>query len=125
MRFVERTKFERLGVFEYSREKGTYSYSLKPQVGKRVMHQRYKTLMTLQNRLSKEVNNSLIGEILPCIVEAITDEDVVVMRSQYDAPEIDGLVYAKVKGDCCPGDIYNVRITKVDDYDLYGEIEED
>ena len=123
--FVKRAKFERLGVFEYSREKGTYSYSLKPQIGKRVMHQRFKVLMGLQKELSREINNSLIGEILPCIVEAVTDDNVVVMRSQYDAPEIDGLVYANSDKNCCPGDIYNVKITKADDYDLFGEIEED
>lgn len=122
--FVKRTKFDKLGVFEYCREKGTYSYSLKPQVLKRVMHNRYKLIMELQNKISLEKNMSRIGEVLPCIVEAITDEGVVVMRSQYDAPDIDGLVYANTTFECCPGDILMVKITKVDDYDLFGEIVE-
>ncbi len=120
--FVKRTKFERLGVFEYCREKGTYSYSLKPQVPKSVMKRRYKAIMQTQKELSLENNVSRIGDVLPCIVEAITDDGVVVMRSAYDAPEIDGVVYANTTFECCPGDIELVKITNADEYDLFGQI---
>lgn len=122
--FVERTKFERLGVFEYCREKGTYSYSLKPQISSKVKKYRYNKIMQAQKNISLEVNMSHIGDIMPCIVEAITDDNVVVMRSQYDAPDIDGLVYANTTFECCPGDIVLVKILKTDDYDLFGEIVE-
>jgi len=122
--FVKRTKFDRLGVFEYCREKGTYSYSLKNQVPKKVKHERFKAIMQTQKNISLDKNMSRIGDVLPCIVEAITDEGVLIMRSPYDAPEIDGLVYANTTFECCPGDIEMVRITKADEYDLFGEIVE-
>lgn len=122
--FVKRTDFDRLGVFEYCREKGTYSYSLKPQISKKVKHTRFKTIMQTQKEISLKRNMSRIGDVLPCIVEAITDDGVLVMRSPYDAPEIDGLVYANTTFECCPGDIEMVKITKADEYDLFGEIVE-
>lgn len=122
--FVKRAKFDRLGVFEYCREKGTYSYSLKNQVSKKIKHQRFKVIMQAQKEISLKKNMSHIGDIMPCIVEAITDEGVLIMRSPYDAPEIDGLVYANTTFECCPGDIEMVKITKADEYDLFGEIVE-
>lgn len=123
--FVKRTMFDKLGVFEYCREKGTYSYSLKGQVPKRIKHQRFKRIMETQNRISLEKNMSRIGDTIPCIVEAITDDGVLVMRSMYDAPEIDGLVYANTTDVCCPGDIMMVKINKADAYDLFGELAEE
>ena len=120
--FVKRARFERLGVFEYCREKGTYSYSLKPQIVKKVKNKRFKTIMQTQKEISLEKNMSRIGDVLPCIIEAITDEGVLVMRSQYDAPEIDGLVYANTTSECCPGDIVMVKIEKADEYDLFGQV---
>ncbi|MCM1009978.1 MAG: 30S ribosomal protein S12 methylthiotransferase RimO [Fusobacterium sp.] len=120
--FVKRAKFERLGVFEYCREKGTYSYSLKPQIAKKVKHERFKKIMQTQKEISLEKNMSRIGDVMPCIIEAITDDNVLVMRSEYDAPEIDGLVYANSESDFCPGDIVMVKITKTDEYDLFGEV---
>ena len=122
--FVKRAKFDRLGVFEYCREKGTYSYSLKPQIAKKVKHQRFKTIMQTQKDISLQRNMSRIGDVYPCIVEAITDDGVLIMRSPYDAPEIDGLVYANTASVCCPGDIEMVKITNADEYDLFGEIVE-
>ena len=59
---------------------------------------------------------------MPCIVEGFTDEGVVIMRSQHDAPEIDGLVYAKADRNVVPGDIENVLIDGADEYDLFGKI---
>lgn len=53
--------------------------------------------MTLQKKISKAVNESYIGKIIPCIVEGYTDDGVVIMRSEHDAPEIDGMVYATLK----------------------------
>lgn len=120
--FVKRARFERLGVFEYCREKGTYSNSLKPQIVKKVKNKRFKTIMQTQKEISLEKNMSRIGDVLPCIIEAITDEGVLVMRSQYDAPEIDGLVYANTTSECCPGDIVMVKIEKADEYDLFGQV---
>ena len=121
--FVKRARFDKMGVFEYSREKNTTSYSMQHQVSKKLKHKRYKELMALQQQISYEINQGYIGKTLPCIVEGITDEGVVIMRSQHDAPEIDGLVYAKSDRPVVPGDIENVLIDNADEYDLFGSIQ--
>lgn len=120
--FVKKARFDRMGVFEYSREKNTTSYSMENQVPKKLKHKRYKELMSLQQQISYEINQEYIGKTLQCIVEGITDDGVVIMRSQHDAPEIDGLVYAKCERPVVPGDIENVLIDNADEYDLFGII---
>lgn len=120
--FVKDMKFNKMGVFEYSREKGTPSYSMKPLVPKKVMHERYKKLMELQQGISKEVNESFIGKTMPCIIENYTDDGYVVARTQNDAPEVDGVVYIKTDEQLVPGDIENIKIVSCDEYDLIGEV---
>lgn len=120
--FIKDMRFDKLGVFEYSREKNTVSYSMEHQVPKKVKHKRFQKLMALQQQISFEINQTYIGKLLPCIVEGFTDEGVVIMRSQHDAPEIDGLVYAKSDRNVVPGDIENVLIDGADEYDLFGKI---
>ena len=118
--FIQDVKFDRVGVFEYSREKGTPSYDMKPRVTKKVAHQRYKELMKIQQNISLERNKSFIGKTIPCIIEAISDSGDVVARSEYDAPEIDGIVSFKTDEPLIPGDIINVTITDATEYDLIG-----
>ena len=120
--FVKRTRFDRMGVFEYSREKNTASYSMDNQVPANITHQRFKMLMELQQQISYEVNQTYIGKTIPAIVESFTDDGVIIMRSEHDAPEIDGLVYATSNKPVVPGDIENVLIDKADEYDLFGKI---
>lgn len=120
--FVKNVKFDRMGVFEYSREKGTYSYSLKPAIPARIKKDRREKLMELQQKISLENNEKYIDRTIKCIVEGYTDDGLVILRSEHDAPEIDGLVYADTQNQVVPGDIENVKITKVDEYDLYGKI---
>ena len=117
--FVKRMRFDKMGVFEYSREKNTSSYSM-PQVPAHVKKQRRKRLMELQQKISTEINRSYVGKTLPCIVEGFTDDGMVILRSEHDAPEIDGLVYATSKTHVVPGDIEHVLIENADEYDLYG-----
>lgn len=120
--FVKDMKFNKMGVFEYSREKGTPSYDMKPQVPKKIMHERYKKLMELQQGISKRVNESFIGTIMPCIIENYTDDGYVVARTQNDAPEVDGVVYIKTDEKLVPGDIEDIKIVSCDEYDLIGEV---
>lgn len=120
--FVREMKFDRLGVFIYSREKGTPSYSMKPQVPKRIAKKRWKKLMEIQQEISRERNEKLIGKLLPCIIECYSDEGEVIARTQYDAPEIDGIVNIKTDKYLVPGDIELVRITDATEYDLIGKI---
>lgn len=119
--FVKKMRFEKMGVFEYSREKNTASYSMSDQVPAKIKHERYKKLMALQQEISYEINQSYIGKIIPCIVESFTDDGVVIMRSEHDAPEIDGLVYVKSDRHVVPGDVELVEIQKADEYDLFGK----
>ena len=122
--FVKNVRFDRMGAFEYSREKGTYSYSLKDQVPAKIKKQRRKRLMELQQQISLENNQNYIGKEIKCIVEGYTDDGVIILRSEHDAPEIDGVVYASSETPVVPGDIESVRITSADEYDLFGEIVE-
>ena len=120
--FVRDMKFDRMGVFTYSREKGTPSYSMKPQVPKRVAKARWKKLMEIQQEISKKRNQKFVGKLIPCIIECFSDEGEVIARTQYDAPEIDGVVNIKTDKHLVPGDIEFVRITDATEYDLIGEI---
>ncbi len=120
--FVKNVKFDRMGAFEYSREKGTYSDTLKPQISAKIKHQRYKKLMELQREISLNNNKKYINKSIKCIVEGYTDEGTVISRSEHDAPEVDGLVYAVTDKQVVPGDIENILITDADEYDLYGKI---
>lgn len=121
--FVKEMRFEKMGVFEYSREKNTVSYSMSDQVPAKIKKQRRNKLMKLQQKISKEINESYIGKTIPCIVEGYTDDGVVLMRSQHDAPEIDGMVYASSTEQVVPGEIEDVLIERVDEYDLFGTIQ--
>lgn len=120
--FVRDMKFDRMGVFCYSREKGTPSYSMKPQISKAVAKKRYKKLMEIQQGISLERNRKFIGQTVPCIIECIADNGEAVGRTQYDAPEIDGVVTIKTDKLLVPGDIELVKITDASEYDLVGEI---
>lgn len=120
--FVKDVKFDKMGVFEYSREKGTLSYSMKNQVPAKIKKARRKKLMELQQNISYELNQKYIGQKLPCIIEGYTDDGLVIARTEHDAPEIDGLVYIKTDKQVVPGDIEDVKITSASEYDLYGEI---
>lgn len=125
-KFIEDIKFDRLGVFEYSREKGTYSYDLPNRVPAKIKHKRKNCLMKLQKSISKQINENLVGKKIECIVEYITDDGVVTARTYKDAPEVDGLIYLTLKNpetDIVPGDIIIATVTKADAYDLYGVIE--
>lgn len=120
--FVKEMKFNKMGVFEYSREKGTPSYSMKSQISKKIMKERYNKLMELQQGISKEINEGFIGKTIPCIIESFTDDGYVIARSQNDAPEVDGLVYIKTDEQLVPGDIEDVKIIDCDEYDLIGTL---
>ena len=115
-------KFDKMGVFKYSKEKNTVSYSMKNHVPAKIKNQRHDKLMKLQQKISTEINKSFVGQTLPCMIESFTDDGLVVARSQHDAPEIDGVVYIDTKKQVVPGDIEDVLITNSDAYDLYGTI---
>lgn len=118
--FVREMKFDRMGVFCYSREKGTPSYNMKPRVPAKTAKSRYNKLMKIQQEISAERNRKFIGKTIPCIIECASDEGEVIARTQYDAPEIDGVVNIKTDKFVVPGDIEMVKITGSTEYDLIG-----
>ena len=120
--FVRDMKFDRMGVFTYSREKGTPSYKLPNRVPAKIAKQRYKKLMEIQQEISIERNKKFVGKTIPCIIECSSDEGEVIARTEYDAPEIDGVVNIRTDKMLIPGDIEMVKITGSTEYDLIGEI---
>lgn len=121
--FTKWAKFDKMGAFEFSREKGTYADTLSGQIPARIKKQRKNKLMKLQQQISLEVNKNFIGKKVPCIIESVTDDGTTIARSYRDAPEVDGLVYIKTDELLVPGDIETVNITGCDNYDLYGLID--
>lgn len=120
--FIEYAKFDKMGVFEFSKEKDTYSYSLKNQVTSKIKKQRKNKLMKIQQKISKAINNKLIGQTIDCIVEAIMSDDQILARTYKDAPEVDGVIYLTSEELPIPGDIVKAKITNANEYDLFGVI---
>ncbi len=120
--FVRDMKFDRMGVFKYSREKGTPSYSMPNRVSAKEANRRYKKLMEIQQEISRERNSKFVGKTIPCIIECCSDDGEVIARTQYDAPEIDGIVNIQTDKPVIPGDIEMVKITGSTEYDLIGEL---
>ena len=116
--FVKEMRFERLGVFKYSREEGTPAYDYKKQVPEKEKEKRFNRLMSAQKHVSKTINQALIGKLLKVLVEE-KGRDYYIARTEYDAPEIDGLVYVRGKN-LRVGNFYDVKITDTYEYDLTG-----
>jgi ribosomal protein S12 methylthiotransferase len=123
LHFVDETRFDRLGVFCYSKEEGTTAAAMKHQVPERIKRERYKKLMRNQARVSFKHNRTLIDTVEEVLVEGYSEETELLLkgRSSRQAPDIDGLVYITA-GNANVGDIVKLRITDSSDYDLIGEI---
>jgi len=122
MDFIEKVEFDRLGVFEYSKEEGTKAGELKGQVRKKIKKERLHRLMTLQRDISLKKNRSLKGTIQEVLIEEILDSGPykTAGRTRRDAPDIDGRIYLVNTGGN-PGDIIRVKIIDGNEYDLMGE----
>ncbi len=118
--FIKKYRFDKLGIFDYSREKQTSSYKLKNQVPAKIKKTRKNQLMLLQKSLSKSINENLVGKEILSLIEYINPDGKFVGRTYRDAPEIDGLVFFESEKNLVPGDIIKVKITKAGEYDLYG-----
>ena len=123
--FVRDVRFERLGVFAYSEEEGTYSAAkLHDNVPDEVKAQRVERIMTLQRTISAELNAARVGQTMRVIVDS-RQGDFYTARSQYDSPEVDGeIMIPASERRLLRGRMYDVRITSSEDYDLYGTVTE-
>lgn len=125
-RFVEHAKFDRLGVFCYSREDGTPAAEMPDQVSERVKRERHRKLMKIQARLSFRRNRAQVGQVEQVIVEGYSEETELLLkgRTSRQAPDIDGQVYI-TSGTADVGAIVPCRITDSSDYDLIAEMVEE
>ncbi|MBS7527997.1 30S ribosomal protein S12 methylthiotransferase RimO [Fusibacter paucivorans] len=121
--FVSATKFDRLGAFTYSNEEGTAAYRLPDQVDEAVKEDRKDRLMAKQMVISEQLSLSKIGKTFEVVVEEIAEEGkILVGRSAYDSPEIDGVVYIHTTLPLAMGSFVKVYITDALEYDLIGVI---
>jgi ribosomal protein S12 methylthiotransferase len=121
--FVVKHRFERLGVFQYSDEEGTAAYDMDQKVPAAVIERRWREIMAIQKRISREQNKRFVGQRIEVLVEGPSEESehLLVGRHEGQAPEIDGLVYIN-DGMAYPGELVTVEITQAHHYDLVGKV---
>lgn len=120
LQFVQSQQMDHVGAFAYSPIDNTDAAKMK-QIPKRTRDARRRRLMAAQQEVSLRIHQSLIGKTIPMLIEGIDKTGKLVGRTYRDAPEIDGIMIAKTKGDYAPGEIVNVKITGAKPYDLSGE----
>lgn len=119
--FVKETKFDRVGVFTYSREEDTPAYDFDNQIDEQVKIDRQDILMREQLDINEENNKKMIGKTITVLCEDFDPvSEAHFGRSANDAPEIDGKVYFKSEVRIAPGSFVDVKVREVVDYDLYG-----
>lgn len=120
--FLEEQRFDKVGIFAYSREEGTPAYDMPNQVDENIMQERYHDLMSLQSKISETVNIEMEGKVIDVLIEGRDDEQHIAYgRSYREAPDVDGQVFIENDNVSNPGDIIKVRILQGFDYDVVGE----
>ena len=121
--FVREMRFDRLGVFPYSEEEGTFSANnLEDNVPQRVKEYRAEEIMRIQNEISLENNRRRISRTERVIIDSRSG-DYYIGRSQYDSPEVDQEILVEATGRrLLRGHFYDVKITAAEDYDLYATV---
>lgn len=120
--FIERVKFDRLGVFTYSKEENTRAYSMDGQVSESLKIDRYNKLMMKQQKISEEKLREKISSKLDILVEDRLEKGLYLGRSYMDAPDVDGLVYLSSQEPLEIGKFYLSEITDSTEYDLQGVV---
>ena len=121
--FVKKMRFERLGVFTYSKEDNTPAAKMKGQVTKKVKLARQKELMLAQQEIAFEKAEKMVGKRLMVMIEGrLPEENVYIARTYMDAPNIDGYLFLKAKNMYQSGEFVKARITGAKGYDLLGEV---
>ncbi|OGU63707.1 MAG: ribosomal protein S12 methylthiotransferase RimO [Ignavibacteria bacterium RIFCSPHIGHO2_02_FULL_56_12] len=119
--FVKEMRFHRLGVFTYSQEEGTTAYGLGDPVPLSVKEERQAEIMEIQQSISQERNEALLGTNVRMMVDRHEGE-FSIGRTEWDAPEIDQEVFVRHRTPLQQGNFYDVRITETTEYDLYGDV---
>ena len=123
MDFVDEMEFDRLGVFAYSAEEDTPAASMEDQIPENLKQERRDEIMELQQEITFEKAEEMVGKELWCMVEGkIADEYAYVARTYRDAPDVDGYLFIQTMEELMSGDFVKVRVTGAEEYDLIGEI---
>ena len=120
--WVERSRFDRLGIFTYSHEENTHAYSFKDNVPAKVKKQRADAIMELQSGISYDLNQLKVGNNYKVLFDRM-EGDYFIGRTEFDSPEVDNeVLLKKSEGFARLGDFANMNITHADHYDLYGKL---
>lgn len=119
--FVERMRFDRLGVFTYSHEDDTHSFSMADDVPADVKQERADELMDLQQGISHELNQRKVGRTFKVLFDR-KEGGYFIGRTEADSPEVDNEVLVPASDYVRLGDFANVRINRAEEFDLYGEV---
>ena len=123
MEFVDEMEFDRLGVFAYSAEEDTPAANMPNQVDDELKEDWRDELMELQQEVSFDKAQTMIGSVLTVMVEGkVADENAYIARSYRDAPDVDGYIFINTDEELMSGDFVKVKITGALEYDLIGEI---
>lgn len=123
-KFVEQTKFDKLGVFEYSKEDGTPAASMPNQIHYKRKKTRHDKIMSIQANISNEKLKNNIGKTLEVLVENKSfDGKFLIGRTKLDVPEMDGIVYIKNQDENYINKFVNCKIVDVDGYDMIAKME--
>ena len=122
-KFLKEAKLDWVGFFKFSPQKGTKAYYYKNRINKKTVDRRYNDIVLLQNEISMELREELVGKTLDVLIEqtSIEIEDFWEGRSYREAPEIDGLIFVE-KDNIAKGDLIPIRITHSQFFDLYGRV---
>jgi len=121
-RFIKEVQFDRLGIFPYYKEEGTPASKLPNQVNDKEKEKRKDYLMKIQQDISFKKNKERLNKIYKVLVEGVAEDGIFYFgRSYGEAPEIDINIYITSKQPLKKGDIINVKINNVEQYDLIGE----
>ena len=124
MGFVDEMEFDRLGVFTYSPEEDTPAATMPDQVAEEVKEARRDEIMELQQEISYEHTQQLVGKTIKVMVEGyLFEDDIYVGRSYMDAPKVDGCVFINSPEELMTGDFVYVKITQGREYDVIGEVD--
>lgn len=122
-KFLLEQKFERVGIFTYSQEEDTPAGTMETQVPDSVKEERYHELMSLQCRISEELNHDMEGKILTVLIEGHSQEqpNVAVGRSYREAPDVDGCIYVENAQGILSGEFIETEVIQGFTYDLLAE----
>lgn len=120
--FVKETKLNRLGAFVYSREEGTPAFDFTDQIDDAVKRERFDALMSTQAEISRNYQQSCIGQIRDVLCEGFDEEENMYFGRDFsNGPDVDGKVFFTGKTPATPGGFVRVKITGADEYDLFGQ----